>query len=43
MMAHKAKRIFGVGNGEYIYFSKSKGLPDDKINSITASNYSIAP
>ena len=43
MMAHKAKRVIGVGNGEYIYFWKSKGFSDDSINSITASNYSIAP
>ena len=37
------KRIVGVGNGEYIYFWKSKGLFDERINSITASNYSSAP
>ena len=37
------KKIIGVGNGEYIYFWKSKGLSDEKINSITASNYSITP
>ena len=37
------KRISGVGNGKYIYFWKSKGLPDERINSITASNYSITP
>ena len=32
------KRIIGVGNGDYIYFWKSKGLSDERINSITASN-----
>ena len=37
------KRIAGVGSGKYIYFWKSKGLSDERINSITASNYSITP
>ena len=37
------KRIAGVGNGNYIYFWKSKDLSNEMINSITASNYSIAP
>ena len=32
-----------VGSGNYIYFSKSKGLSDERINSITTSNYSITP
>ena len=36
-------RVAGVGSGNYIYFWKSKGLFDEKINSITASNYSITP
>ena len=35
------KRIAGVGSGNYIYFWKSKGLSEEKINSITTSNYSI--
>ena len=35
--------IIDVGNGEYICFWKSKGLPDESINCITASNYSITP
>ena len=35
------KRIIGVGSGEYIYFSKSKRLSDERINFDTASNYSI--
>ena len=26
------KRIVGVGSGHYIYFWKSKGLSDEKIN-----------
>ena len=37
------KRIAGVGSGNYIYFWKSKGLSDAKINSYTASNHSITP
>ena len=37
------KRIAGVGSGNYIYFWKSKGLSDERINSITTSNYSIIP
>ena len=37
------KRVAGVGTGNYIYFSKSKGLSDENINSITTSNYSITP
>ena len=37
------KRIAGAGSGNYIYFWKSKGLSDERINSITASNYSITP
>ena len=32
-----------MGNGEYIYFWKPKGLSDEPINSVTASDYSIAP
>ena len=37
------KRVSDVGSGNYIYFWKSKGLSDEKINSNTASNYSITP
>ena len=37
------KRIIGVGNGDNIYFWKSKELYDERINSITAPNYSITP
>ena len=37
------KRIAGVGSGNYIYFPKSKGLSDERINPITASNYSATP
>ena len=35
--------IVGVGNGNYIYYWKSKGLSDEIINSIKASNHSITP
>ena len=37
------KRIAGVCSGNYIYFWKSKGLFDERINSITTSNYGITP
>ena len=35
------KRISGVGSGNYIYLWKSKRLPDEKTNSLTASNHII--
>ena len=35
------KRIVGVGNGKYISFWKSRGLSNEKSNSITASNHAI--
>ena len=41
MMYRCFKKVSGVSNGEYTYFRKSKGLADERINSITASNYSI--
>ena len=37
------KRIAGVGNGNYIYYWQSKGLPDERINSIKTANHSITP
>ena len=37
------KRIAGAGSGNYIYFWKSKGLPDERLNSNTTSNYGITP
>ena len=37
------KRIAGIGSGNYTYFWKSKGLSDERLNSNTASNYSITP
>ena len=37
------KVIVGGGNGNYIYYWKSKGLSDERINSIKTSNYGITP
>ena len=37
------KWIAGVGIGKYIYIWKSKGLSDESLDSITASNYKITP
>ena len=37
------KRIAGVGNGNYIYYWQSKGLSDERINSIKTPNYIITP
>ena len=37
------KRISKIGNGNYIYYWKSKGLSDERINSIKTSNHSITP
>ena len=37
------KRIAGVDNGSYIYYWQSKGLSDERINSIKTPNYSITP
>ena len=42
-MCRYFKRIAGVFSGNCIYFWKSKGLSDERINSITASDYSITP
>ena len=37
------KRIAGVGNGNHIYYWKSKGLSDERIDSIKISHYGITP
>ena len=37
------KKSAGIGGGNYIYFWKSKGLSDERINSITISNYNFTP
>ena len=43
LMYRYFKRIAGVGSGNYIYFWKCKGLSDERLDSITASNYEITP
>ena len=37
------KRIADAGNGDYIYYWQSKGLSDERINSIKTPNYIITP
>ena len=37
------RKIVGIGSGKYIYYWKSKGLSDERINSITASSYKVTP
>ena len=37
------KSIAGAGSGNYIYFYQSKGLSDERLDSITASNHKITP
>ena len=37
------KQIAGVGSGDYIYYWKSKGLSDERINSIKTSDYGMTP
>ena len=37
------KKIAGVDSGNHIYFGKSNGFSDEKIISITVSNYIITP
>ena len=37
------KIIAGVGNGRYIYYWQSKGLSDERNNSIKVSNYGVTP
>ena len=37
------KIIAGVGNGSYIYYWQSEGLCDERLKSITASNYRVTP
>ena len=42
IMRRYFERIAGVASGNYIYFWKSKGLSDERLDSITASNHKIA-
>ena len=37
------RKILGVGSRSYIYFWKSIGLSDERLNSNTASNYTLTP
>ena len=37
------KMIAAVGNGSYTYYWQTKGLSDQKINSVKIPNYSITP
>ena len=37
------KRIAGVSSGNYIYFWKSKGLSDERLDPITAFNHKVTP
>ena len=37
------KRIVNVGNDNYFYYWKSKGLSDETINSIKTSVYGATP
>ena len=37
------KRTVGAGSGNHIYYWKSKGLSDERINSIKTSDYGITP
>ena len=37
------KKVAGVGSDNFLYFWKSKGLSDERINYITTSNCSITP
>ena len=37
------KRIVNVGNDNYVYYWKSKGLSDETISSIKTSDYGITP
>ena len=40
-MYRYSKRTAGVGSGNYIYFSKSKGLSDERLGSIISSELSF--
>ena len=37
------ENISGVSNGNYIYYWKSKGLSEERINSVKTSDYGISP
>ena len=37
------KIIVGLGSGNYIYYWKSKGLFEERINSVKTPDYGITP
>ena len=37
------KWVTGVGSGNYIYYGKFKGLPDENIKSPATTGYSLLP
>ena len=38
-----SKKTASLGNGNYIYYWKSKGLSDERISSLKTSDYGITP
>ena len=40
-MYRSFKRVVGVGNGNYIYFWKYKGLSDENATAPTTNDYSL--
>ena len=42
-MCRDFKNIDGVSNGNYIYYWQSKGLSDERINSVKTPNHSVTP
>ena len=38
---YRYKRVAGISSGNYIYFWKSKGLPDENITPLVTSDYGI--
>ena len=38
---YRYKRVAGINRGNYIYFWKSKGLPDENITPLVTSDYGI--
>ena len=39
-MCRYSKQIAGVGNDNYIYYWQSKGISDERINSVKTANHS---
>ena len=38
---YRYKRVAGISSGNYIYFWKSKGLPDENITPLVTPDYGI--